>query len=111
MLCLTYFIYEELDKSHPTIAVFLNLSKAFDTDDHCIFLKKLEAYRIRAFPLEFIKSNLNKRKQCVNINGTKRENITVKCGVHQGTILGQSLFLMYINDLLNIIPSNFQIKL
>ena len=85
--------------------MFVDLSKAFDTVDHDILLKKLQMYCFRGLPLQLIRSYLTNRLQYTFVNGTKSNLSKVKCGVPQGFTLGPLLFLIYVNDLPNI--SNF----
>ena len=91
----THKIYNALNQSPSatTIAIFIDLKKAFDTVDHDILLKKLEHYGIRNRPNDWFTSYLSEREQFVTINGTNSENLTIKCGVPQGSVLGPLLFL------------------
>ena len=44
---------------------------------------------------------LNKRSQCVSINGKVSKSLLIDCGVPQGSILGPLLFIIYVNDFPN----------
>ena len=71
---------ESLANKTPTLGVFLDLSKAFDTIDHSILLSKLEHSRIRA--LDWIKSYVTGRTQKVECSGILSTSVNlVKQGV------------------------------
>ena len=96
------YITEQLDSKAFTIGIFIDLSKAFDTIDHTILLKKLDNYGIRGIALDWFKSYLSNRMQSVEISGQVSSLKAITCGVPQGSILGPLLFILYINDIVRI---------
>ena len=88
-----------IDEGYLTCCIFLDLSKAFDTVNHKILLKKLEAYGIRGNMQDLLSSYPSNRQQYTECNGAQSENNVIKCGVPQGSTLGPFLFLLYVNDL------------
>ena len=98
---ITEEIKESIDNGRFGCGIFIDLKKAFDTVNHRILLTKLEHYGVRGSLLKWFESYLTDRRQYVFYNGVSSEMEKITCGVPQGSILGNLIFLIYVNDLPN----------
>ena len=70
-----------MDAKELSCGIFIDLTKAFDTVDHSILLKKMYTYGIRGNVHNLFKSYLSNRQQYVKVNNTNSDMKLVKCGV------------------------------
>ena len=86
VLHLTDKVYSAFNQkpAAKTLAIFIDLKKAFDTVDHSILLSKLDHYGIRDTSNLWFKNYLDSREQFVSINGIESEREKIVCGVPQG---------------------------
>ena len=101
ILEITDNIKTSIDNKEITCGVFLDFSKAFDTINHQILLRKLYKYGIRGTQLAWFSDYLVNRYQYVKIGNVESDLLRITCGIPQGSTLGPLLFTLYINDMPN----------
>ena len=96
-------VRKSVDEGNLVGAVFIDLSKAFDTISHSKLLQKLSLYGIEAQELEWFRDYLFNRQGSVHFNNGISQREMFSTGVPQGSILGPLLFFIHFNDLNDVI--------
>lgn len=91
---------EAIDKRGESVAVSLDIAKAFDRVWHKALLSKLPAYGLPAQFCNWVASFLHERRIRVLSDGCASRLMPVNAGVPQGSVLSPTLFLLHINDML-----------
>ena len=103
-------ITKAIDEGKPldVIYMYLDFSKAFDKVPHQRLLLKIKAHGVCGNVADWIGEWLHDRKQTVVLNGENSRLQDVLSGVPQGSVLGPTLFLMFVNDIDSVISSHIQ---
>ncbi|CDR00088.1 unnamed protein product [Oncorhynchus mykiss] len=91
-------IITAIDKRQYCAAVFIDLAKAFNTVNHHILIGRLSSLGFSNDCLAWFTNYFADRVQCAKPEGMLSGPLAVSMGVPQGSILGQTLFSVYIND-------------
>ena len=104
-------IHLSLARGEGTAVVLLDQSAAFDTIDHGKLLDCLRKwFGVGGRCLDWFKSYLSDRTQCIKIGSVLSETSKLKFGIPQGSVLGPFLFLLYTTPLSKVISKHTDVK-
>ena len=92
-------IFSAVDKRKHCAALFIDLSKAFDTVDFELLLNILHKTGFDGDTCSWFSNYLSGRSQCVKSGKAQSGFLPISKGVPQGSILGPILFTLYINNI------------
>lgn len=101
-LSFTETVLSFINENKKTGSTFIDIKKAFDSVDHRLLLLKLKNIGFKDKALKIIESFLTNRYQYVSLDDIKSSKQQVKTGVPQGSILGPTLFIVFINDIFEL---------
>lgn len=97
------YVNQSLSSDLPVDVIYTDFKRAFDVVNIDLLVRKLHAYGFHGSLLEWFKSFLSNRTQYVVINGHISKPISVTSGVGQGLHLSSVFFLLFINDIHNVL--------
>lgn len=101
---LTQVIEDAFQAKKVTLAVFIDLQKAFDKVWKDGLLVKLLRCGIGGNMYQWIKSYLHNRRARVMVDGRCGRKVLLRQGVPQGGVLSPTLFILFINDIVSELP-------
>ena len=105
LLSSTRHWFSSLNSRKSTDIIFIDFAKAFDSISHPKLLHKLKSYGITGKLFNWISAWLSNRSQTVLIDGILSIPLAVLRGILQGSVLGLILFILFLNDIVDGIPT------
>ena len=98
-----------LDQGHQVDTIYFDYQKAFDTVPHERLLLKLSNYGIGKNIVDWTRAFLTNRRQRVCVNGSYSSWSEVASGIPQGSVLGPLLFVIYVNEIPDLLSEGTSI--
>ena len=92
-----------LQDKHGVVIAYVDFSKAFDVVSHNKLFVRLESYGIGGTLLTWLRNFFTGRTHCTKVGGPLSDLVTLLSGVIQGSVLGRLMFLIFINELAEIL--------
>ena len=100
-------LYRHIKQKQPTLAIYIDLSKAYDTVSHSKLLHKLlHNFNFTEPTVAFFASYFRNRQQSTHTQHAQSSTQTITHGIPQGSTLSTTFFLLYINDIIKTVPDS-----
>jgi hypothetical protein len=100
-------LHKHIKERRPTLAIYIDLSKAYDTVSHTKLLNKLRHdFNFTPETVTFFASYFRNRQQSTHTQHAQSTTQTITDGIPQGSTLSTTFFLLYINDIIKTVPNS-----